>query len=216
VVEIKFCGMTRSEDARQAASLGASYIGVILAEGPRALTNAAAEQVLAAVPTTVARVGVFGALSPEKIATAATRLRLDVAQLHGDPDVRTISRLRQLWRGQVWAVQRVAGSVLADDTSEMFDVADGVVLDTRVVGKLGGTGVVLPWEDLRDRLATMRSRRAKLVLAGGLSAENVARAVDALQPEVIDVSSGVESTVGVKDHERMRAFRDAARAVQMR
>ena len=216
MVEIKFCGMMRSEDARQAVSLGASYVGVILAGGPRTLTTDASEQVIAAVPANVSRVGVFGALAPEQIATVATRLRLDVVQLHGDPGAKMIARLRQLWQGQIWAVQRVAESTLADDTSEMFDAADGVVLDARVAGQLGGTGVTLPWEELRAPLAAMRSRRAKLVLAGGLRPENVARAIDVLQPDVVDVSSGVESTVGVKDHARMRAFRDAARAVQMR
>ena len=218
MVEIKYCGMTRFDDASQAVSLGARYVGVILADGPRALTNEAAEQVLAAVPSGkgVSRVGVFGAASPEQIASRAARLRLDVAQLHGDPDAEAIERLRQLWQGQIWAVQRVEGSALAADTSEMFDAADGVVLDARVTGKLGGTGVVLPWEDLHPRLMTMRSRRAKLVLAGGLRPENVAHAVDVLQPDVVDVSSGVESAVGVKDHARMRAFRDAARTVQIR
>ena len=213
MVEIKFCGMTRPEDAAQAAALGARYVGVILAEGPRTLTDAAAQTVFTALPKGVARVGVFGVASPEKVADRATRLGLDVVQLHGDPDARAVSALRALWSGQVWAVLRVEGAEVPDVSGDLFDVADGVVLDARVAGKLGGTGVALPWDELRDRVAAFRGRRARFVLAGGLRPENVARAVEVLRPDVVDVSSGIEAAVGVKDHKRMRAFREAALAV---
>jgi len=210
-VEIKFCGMTRPEDAAFAVSLGARYVGVIFADGPRTLTADAAEQVMAEVPRTVARVGVFGKQTPDQIAATATSLALDVVQLHGDPDPRTIGEVRNRWSGQVWAVQRVNGAQLPKGIRDVFDVADAVVLDARVDGKLGGTGVALPWDELRDGIGALRARRARVVLAGGLKADNVTRAIDAIAPHVVDVSSGVESSPGIKDHERMRAFRDAVR-----
>jgi phosphoribosylanthranilate isomerase len=218
MVEIKFCGMMRADDARQAISLGARYVGVILADGPRALTDAAAATVLSAVASGagVARVGVFGAASPDQIAVRADLLGLDVVQLHGDPDARIIADVRRLWNGQLWAVLRMEGSTIPAAASDLFDVADAVVLDARVPGKLGGTGVALPWKELRARIEGFRARRARLVLAGGLRPENVASAVDELQPDVVDVSSGVEARVGVKDHDRMRAFRDAVHAVHTR
>ena len=144
------------------------------------------------------------------------RLRLDVVQLHGDPDARTIEDLRRLWNGQVWAVQRVEGSTIPSSALDLFDAADAVVLDARVPGKLGGTGVALDWKALRQKIESYRARRARLVLAGGLRPENVSSAVDALHPDVVDVSSGVESRIGVKDHDRMRAFRDAVHAVHAR
>jgi len=216
MVEIKFCGMTRPEDARAAAAIGARYVGVILADGPRALTDAAARAVLDAVPETTATVGVFGSVSPEEVAMRATRLRLRVVQLHGDADADMVAQVRQRWTGQIWPVVRVAGSELPATASDLFDVADAVVLDSRVPGKLGGTGVSLPWDELSERIAGLRSRRAKLVLAGGLRPDNVARAVSALGPDVVDVSSGVESTTGVKDPDMMRAFRDAALHKQVR
>lgn len=204
--------MMRPEDAREAASLGAKYVGVILASGPRKLSDDVAGSVLAALPASVSRVGVFGHAAPEEVTRRAERLGLDIVQLHADPDAETVARVRSIWPGRIWAVRRLDGAEIPSGTAELFDAADAVVLDARVAGMLGGTGVQLPWEELRNRLDAVRPARstARLVLAGGLRAENVARAVAALHPDVIDVSSGVESGVGVKDHARMRAFRDAA------
>jgi phosphoribosylanthranilate isomerase len=216
MVEIKFCGMMRPADASHAASLGVRYVGVIFAESPRKLTDDKARDVFSVLPKSVARVGVFGNEVPERIAERAAKLSLDVVQLHGDPDTRTIARVREHWTGEVWAVQRIRGSDVPGKTVELFAAADAVVFDAHVLGELGGTGVALPWKDLRDRVHSLRAGRARLVLAGGLRAENVVAAVDLLQPDVVDVSSGVESEVGVKDHARMRAFRDAVQTVRIR
>jgi phosphoribosylanthranilate isomerase len=216
MIDVKFCGMTRAEDAAYAASLGARYVGVIFAESPRHLTDDRAREVLAPVPLGVSRVGVFGDAKPEQIADRAQRLDLDVVQLHGDPKPRTIARVRRKWRGQVWAVQRIASAIVPASAVDLFDAADGVVLDARVDGQLGGTGVPLPWDELAERVSAFRTDRARLILAGGLTPTNVARAIDALQPDVVDVSSGVELMVGVKDHALMRAFRDAVQQVAAR
>lgn len=215
MAEIKFCGMTRAEDAEYAVALGARYIGVVFADSPRQLTDERAREVFGKIPLNVSRVGVFGDTKPEQIAARAEMLGLDVVQLHGDPKPRTIARVRKRWHGQVWAVQRISDT-LPDSARDLFEAADGVVLDARVPGQLGGTGVELPWEDLRDRVNLFRPPRAKLVLAGGLTPENVARAINALTPEVVDVSSGVELMVGIKDHAKMLAFRDAVQSVVVR
>lgn len=214
-VEIKFCGMMLPEDAEFASSLGARYVGVVFAESPRQVSDERARVVFGKVPLGVSRVGVFGDTKPEQIASRAESLGLDVVQLHGDPKPRTIARLRKRWHGRVWAVQRIADS-LPDSARDLFDAADGVLLDARVPDQLGGTGVPLPWESLRERVDLFRPPRAKLILAGGLTPENVGRAIDALDPDVVDVSSGVELMVGVKDHDRMRSFRDAVLAVGAR
>lgn len=201
--------MTRPQDASYAAMLGARYVGVIFADGPRTLTRERAQVIVDGLPRRVSRVGVFGVHSPNEIAESAERLELDVIQLHGDPDAHAIADVRARWSGKVWAVQRVNGSELPPSTRDLFDAADAVVLDARVPGQLGGTGVALPWRELAHQLVPMRSRRARLVLAGGLKPDNVAEAIAALSPDVVDVSSGVEAGVGIKDHDRMRAFRDA-------
>jgi len=209
VAEIKFCGMVRPEDARFAGTLGAAYVGVILADSPRRVSEEHARLVFAAVPAAVRRVAVFGPDAAEGVAAVATRLGADVVQMHGDPDVHAVARLREHWTGEVWAVQRVRGSDVPRSAAELFQVADAVVLDAHVAGRLGGTGIALPWRELRDRVHSLRAGRARLVLAGGLRPENVGQAVELLEPDVVDVSSGVERAVGVKEHARMRAFRDA-------
>jgi len=211
--EIKFCGMTRAEDAREAAALGASYVGVIFAGGPRQVTIDRAASVLGGLPRSVRRVGVFSNEHDEIIGDSARELGLHAVQLHGDCDANDIETLRRRFKGEVWAVLRIADGRLPVRAAELADTADALLLDAKVPGKLGGTGVTLPWKELRDQLARFRAAgRAKLVLAGGLRAENVIEAIRLLRPEIVDVSSGVETAPGIKDHARMRAFRDAVHA----
>ena len=212
MVDVKFCGLTRARDAAEAARLGARYVGVIFAGGPRLLTPERAAVVLRAVPPQVGRVGVFGAAAPGEVASVAAAAELDVVQLHGDPNRGLVDALRREFGGEVWAVARTEGATLPEGIDALFDVADAVVLDAKVPGSLGGTGVTLPWAAIAAPISrARRGSHARLVLAGGLTPDNVAAAVSALSPDVVDVSSGVESSAGVKDHARMRAFAAAAR-----
>ena len=206
--DIKFCGLTRSIDAQAAAELGATYVGVIFAGGPRHRTIEQAAAVLAGLPARVKRVGVFGDQSQEEVAAVASTLGLDVVQLHGGRDPSLVDELRKRTSAEIWAVIRLSRGFLPENSKAIAAKADGVVLDAHVDGMLGGTGVALPWQELATQLAVLRSTR--LILAGGLKPESVARAISLVAPDVVDVSSGVESEVGIKDRERMRAFRDAA------
>ena len=207
---MKFCGMTRSEDAVEAAMLGATFVGAIFAGGPRNIDAAQAARCFEGVPRGVRRVGVFATQSADAIAGIAEAAGLDVAQLHGDPDGEHVERVRNRTGLMVWGVARIDGTRLPAHLAELVETADAVVLDARVEGVLGGTGRTLRWSGLSDALAPMRGR-ARIVLAGGLTPENVGRAIDALRPDVVDVSSGVESAPGIKDHARMRAFSAAVR-----
>ncbi|MEP6493586.1 MAG: phosphoribosylanthranilate isomerase [bacterium] len=207
-VEIKFCGLTRSEDANHAVSLGASYVGVIFAGGPRMLTVDRARDVLAGVPETVRRVGVFADQTATEIARVAERLGLAVVQLHGTAGIERIAEVGREFSGHIWPVLRVVDGELTPEFPELADVADGVLLDAYSPNALGGTGVRLPWRMLSAEL-TRRRGETPIILAGGLSADNVAQAIGDLEPDVVDVSSGVERSPGIKDHDRMRAFRDA-------
>ena len=207
-VEIKFCGLTRPEDASFAASLGAAYIGAIFAGGPRHLDPVRAADVFAAAGDAVQRVGVFGAARPAEVARVARIAGVQVVQLHGDPDGEQLRRVRAETGARVWAVIRVAGSSLARRISELDAEADAIVLDSFVAGQLGGTGRTFDWQ---IAATGARPRLARLVVAGGLGAHNVGEAIRLLDPQVVDVSSGVESAPGIKDHERMQAFADAIR-----
>ena len=204
MAEIKFCGLTRVEDAALASELGAGYLGVIFAGGPRLVSIEQARTVLAGCATAARRVGVFGRVAPDEIARAVEGARLHVVQLHGDPTAEDIASVRVATGAEVWAVARV-GETLPPVIEELFEEADAVLLDAMVEGRLGGTGRAFEWTRVAPELRTRRRGRA-LVLAGGLRPENVADALVALEPDVVDVSSGVESAPGVKDHARMRAF----------
>lgn len=204
--------MTRREDALQAASLGASYVGVIFAGGPRQLTPERAAEVLRDVPADVRRVGVFADQDASAIARSALTVGLDVVQLHGRADVERVRAVRRVFSGDIWAVLRVQGSNLTPNASQFFSEADALLVDACVPGALGGTGTTLPWSKLANALRSLR-QGGRLVLAGGLGPDNVADAIAVLAPDVVDVSSGVESAPGIKDHDRMRAFRDAVATV---
>ncbi|MGH7663840.1 MAG: phosphoribosylanthranilate isomerase [Gemmatimonadaceae bacterium] len=226
---IKFCGITRAADARVGAQLGARYLGVIFAGGPRAITPAQAARAL--VPVTgggeesatdampvrrVQRVGVFSDQTPAAIARIAEELSLDVVQLHGTPSADRIGAVRRHFHGAVWVVIRVDprgsrggdGSALVAASGPIFAEADAVLLDTFAPDLAGGSGLVSDWSALRAPLEKVR-RDARVVLAGGLTPENVARAIELLSPDVVDVSSGVEVAPGIKDAARMRAFVEA-------
>ena len=209
VVSVKFCGLTRRDDAAQAATLGASHVGAIFAGGPRHLTPDQAALVLDGASTVQARVGVFGVDAIDRILNTVATARLDIVQLHGDPRASDIRAIRAKFSGKIWAVARAEGSLLPEWADELFREADAVLLDARVSGKLGGTGVVLEWGALARSVNDLRGD-AMLVLAGGLHPGNVAEAVRLLAPAVVDVSSGVESAPGIKDHGKMRAFLEAA------
>jgi phosphoribosylanthranilate isomerase len=208
--EIKFCGMTREEDVDAAVALGARYVGVIFAGGPRSMTIERARELLKRVPKTVGRVGVFGPVTDGRLGGVAEELGLDVMQLHGDPDEAAVARARDAFGGTVWAALRVAGDALPAHAADLFRAADAVVLDTYSPNALGGTGKALPWTELATAVASVRLP-GRLVLAGGLRPETVSTAMRALRPDVVDVSSGVESAPGIKDHVKLRAFRDAVR-----
>jgi phosphoribosylanthranilate isomerase len=215
VAEVKFCGITRAEDALRAASLGAGYVGVIFAESPRRIDLERARTILAPLKSTsVRKVGVFGPMPVEEVARIGREASLDVLQLAGDGAQSACAVLREMFDGALWPVVHgpmVGRSLISTVLDYYRDGADAVVLDAKVEGQLGGTGVTLDWLALVSDVRALRSH-GRIVLAGGLRPENVRQAVAVVGPDVVDVSSGVESAVGIKDPERMRAFVAAARA----
>ena len=205
LAKVKFCGMTRPVDAALAAEIGANYVGVVFADGPRRVDATKARLILDAAGASVKRAGVFGTNDPDEIAPAAELARLDVVQLHADPSISDVKAIRRNFRGEIWAAIRIAGTHIPGDAELLFDTADAVVLDAKSDKRLGGTGQALPWGELALDLAHDRGSAA-VVLAGGLKPDNVARAIRTLGPDVVDVSSGIESSPGIKDPWLMREF----------
>lgn len=209
-VRIKFCGLTRATDAETAVQLGGDFLGVIFAGGPRNQTAHQAAHVLRNAGA-ARRVGVFGSPTAEELLAYIREVPLAVAQLHGDATPRSVMAARAIGANEVWAVVPVGAGALPEHTSELFQCADAVVLDTRAPNGLGGTGRPFDWDAVAQSLNGLE-RRARLVVAGGLNPDNVAAAIRALRPDVVDVSSGVESAPGVKDPILMSRFVEAARS----
>jgi phosphoribosylanthranilate isomerase len=212
---IKFCGVTRPADGAHAARFGASYVGVIFADGPRRLDVTRALEVYAGAERgageSVAprRVGVFGKAAADVIAGVAEEAGLHVVQLHGDPEPQAAQELRERFAGEIWSVVRVEGEI-PEKSHELFAVSDAIVLDRFDARVAGGTGRSFDW--LAASRSLTRRRPGRLVLAGGLRAANVGDAIRLLRPDVVDVSSGVESSIGIKDHALMEAFAAAVAA----
>ncbi len=206
--DVKICGLTRAVDAECADAAGAAYLGVIFAGGPRHRSPEDARATLAG--RRARKVGVFAAHAPEEIARIAQLVQLDVVQLHSAPSPETVHAVRAATGLEIWAVVRTATGVLAEDVEELADAADALLIDAAAPGALGGTGVIVPWLQLGESLDGM-SAGHRIVLAGGLTAANVAEAIDYVSPMVVDVSSGVESAPGIKDQQLVRAFIAAAR-----
>ena len=207
--EGKICGLTRSIDAEFADAAGASYLGVIFAGGPRERTPMHARDTLAG--RRARRVGVFGDQPADAIATLVEMVGLHVIQLHADPSPERVQEVRAATGAEVWAVIRTADGILPDDIDALCEEADALVIDALVPGGLGGSGVTVPWIRLGESLDAL-DYHPRIVLAGGLTPENVAEAIDYVAPSVVDVSSGVESSPGIKDHARIRAFIAAVRS----
>jgi phosphoribosylanthranilate isomerase len=208
---VKFCGLTRHEDAAVTVSLGAEYLGVIFAPSPRRVSATQAAEVFRGVSRDARRVGVFPSAEVGEIERSAREASLDVVQLHGDPSADDLHRIREQFHGEVWGVARVRDGTLPEGAHRLASVADAIVLDAWSPHRLGGTGERFAWETVaREVDALRRSTACRLVLAGGLTADNVALAIQLFSPDVVDVSSGVEHSPGIKDHERMRAFARAA------
>lgn len=211
---VKICGLCRADDAAAAAAAGAQYLGVILsAQGPRAQSAAQAAAVLAARGGAAA-VGVFVDEPAARVIELARALRLDVVQLHGHESPSMIDEVRAAAAVTVWKAVRVRDAAAAREEIARYAAhVDGILLDAWSDRGAGGTGTLFDWHALADvRSALAPSTR--LILAGGLDAENVRAAIAAIGPDVVDVSSGVEVRPGEKSEASMRTFIERARSTR--
>jgi phosphoribosylanthranilate isomerase len=204
-VKAKICGLTVPEDAEAAAKAGASYLGVVFAEGPRCVTVTAAAGIVAAggpIPV----FGVFSNQGVEEILRISDKAGLRGAQLHG-PYAAGAGEALRLRGLLVWRVVRVAAAADLDRLGDAALNADAVLVEPMVPHALGGAGVPLDLSIAQQARARLAGRM--MVLAGGLTPATVGHAVALVRPEVVDVSSGVEDRPGKKDPEKIARFMEA-------
>ncbi len=206
MVRVKICGVTNGRDARAACELGAYALGFNFYEkSPRVIAPALAWKVRQRLPASVEAVGVFVNWKPEAVVALATALQLSAVQLHGDESPRDAAFCAK--RVPVIKAFRVTPDLLLSDLGKFRGVS-GFLLDAARAGQYGGTGHTADWAFAR-RAAASRP----IILAGGITPENVADAIRTVRPQAVDVASGVESRPGKKDHGKMREFfREVERA----
>lgn len=204
VVRSKICGITCIEDALLAIAAGADALGfVFYPASPRAVTVAQAQAIIAALPPFVTTVGLFVNISRLELNQLLSVLPLDLLQFHGDE---TPVDCAGYQRPYIKALRVKPG----DDVAQLaapFTQASGILLDTFVAGVPGGTGAAFDW-------ALVPANFPKpIILAGGLTAQNVFAAIEQVQPYAVDVSGGVEASKGRKDEFKVAAFlREVRRA----
>ena len=201
MTRIKICGITSPEDAALAVEAGADALGFNFVPGtPRCVAPEIARAVIAGLPPFVTAVGVFLDQSLEDVLRAAAVAGVGAVQLHGAEGAEFARRIPL----------KVIKAIAVGDPAAVASIpgypAHAFLLDSHRTGQAGGTGQTFPWG-----LALEVRRHGRLVLAGGLTPENVAEAVRRVRPFAVDVASGVERSPGVKDAEKVRAFIAAVR-----
>ena len=211
---VKICGLTRVEDVRLAARLGADALGFVFAPSPRQVTGARCRDLTAAAPPFVNRVGVFGPDQRRDAPALAEACRLDTMQILGEPDPAYCAYFRGRFAivAAIGVPPKAEGpgapdlDALQDAITELAPHVDGILLDTAKAGMLGGTGQAFDWAVLAGLESPV-----PLIVAGGLGPANVGALLRAAAPWGVDVSSGVEAAPGEKDPAKLAAFLAAVR-----
>jgi phosphoribosylanthranilate isomerase len=194
---IKICGITRLEDALAACELGADALGFVFHKpSPRYIEPEKAASIIGKIPRLVTTVGVFVDLSTTELRQVAATAGLDRAQLSGEESPEYCRALGVSWiKGFRLSSQEDLGGI------SQYGTGNDILLDSYVKGVAGGTGKRFNWE-----WAALARSHGRVILAGGMGADNVAQAIDAASPYAVDVSSGVECEPGVKDHDKIKRF----------
>jgi phosphoribosylanthranilate isomerase len=194
---VKICGITRPEDADLAIRCGADALGLVFfPPSPRAIEVHAAAQIAARVPAFTDVVAVFVDPDPTLVSAVVTQVKPDYLQFHGDE---TESACLAYDRPYIKAI-RVRPDMDLARTVDLYPSARAILLDTFREGVYGGTGTAFDWTSVAE------CGERPVILAGGLSAETIEKAIDQVAPYGVDISSGVESAPGVKSPEKIRRF----------
>ncbi len=208
---IKICGITTVADALAAAEAGADALGLnFYPRSPRYVEPQVARKIVEALPAGVIKVGLFVNARPGEIRPLWEQLGLDLIQLHGDEPPELLAALSDCRVMRAFRVGAEGLNPVVDylQRCRRLNCLPGMILaDSAVKGTYGGSGQVGPWQILARRPADL----PPLVLAGGLTPDNVAHAIAAVQPAAVDTASGVEDAPGHKSSDRIRSFVRSAR-----
>lgn len=201
-MRIKICGITSAEDAALAAEAGADAIGLIFTDSPREVTAEQARTIIGGLPPWVTPVGVFVNRDPAEVVEMAREVGLGAIQFHGDEPPCTVKDLGRQFK-VIKAFRIGSEADLADARDYLAECRpDGCLIDARVEGQYGGTGRTAPWL----LVAGVGDEFQPLILSGGLTPKNVAEAIRVVRPWGVEASSGVESSPGKKDPQKVRDF----------
>ncbi|MGH7114720.1 MAG: phosphoribosylanthranilate isomerase [Stellaceae bacterium] len=213
MVAAKICGLSDQPAVAAAVAGGAAYLGVVFyPPSPRAVTATQAARLCAAVPAGIARVGLFVDAEDEQIAAVLAEVPLDILQFHGSESPQRVAEARLRFGRKVIKAVPIAGPHDPARAAQYEETADFLLFDAKPPPRAdalpGGNGLAFDW-----RLIAGHSWRRPWMLSGGLTVELLPEAVRVCGAACVDVSSGVESTPGQKDPDKIRAFLAAARAL---
>jgi phosphoribosylanthranilate isomerase len=199
MVRVKICGITNWRDAKAACDLGADSIGFNFYDrSPRVVAPAAAWRIISRLPKNVEAVGVFVNWSAAAVVALAGAIQLDAVQLHGDELPAVVRECAKFIRvTKAWQV----GADFRLRKLRAYGKASSFLFDAARTGQYGGTGKRADWV-----VARRAAKAHRIILAGGLTPENVAEAIRFVRPYGVDVASGVEARPANKDHGKLRAF----------
>ena len=204
MVKVKICGITNLDDAMAAADFGADALGfVFFKNSPRYISPVNAEKIIKKLPPFISAVGVFVNEDKKNIEKIVSRTGINITQLHGDEPPKACN----LSKPSIKAI-RVKSLDSLEVISKYKDKVSAFLLDTYTPELFGGTGQIFNWD-----IAVEARQFGKVILAGGLTPENIEKAVRYVHPYAVDVSSGVEAEKGRKDHKKMRLFIERAKSV---
>ena len=197
---VKICGITSIEDALLAVKLGADAVGFVFYEpSPRNVSITLAKAIVEALPPFVSAVGLFVNETPAIIKNILKEVNLDILQFHGDESPQACEQFNMPYYKAI----RVKEDTNLLQYAQLYKSAKALLLDTYSEKSVGGTGLVFDWNLIPENISK------PLILAGGLTAENVGLAIERVNPYAVDVSGGVEQSKGIKDTEKMAAFMHA-------
>ncbi len=213
---VKICATTNLSDALAGVAAGADALGFIFAPSTRRITVQAASEIIAALPAKLEKIGIFVNETPADIAAIAGQAGLTGVQLHGDEPASQLADFRSALGKRKVIKTLQARQLMADGNRERTIAAylkadlDAILLDSGSAAQRGGTGIPFDWEKAVP-IAAAIEQKVPLIIAGGLTAENVGKALRLFKPFGVDVVSGVEREIGKKDDGKLRSFIDAVR-----